>query len=57
VLNPQDFRRLIALDHDLEELSSDRQALSKLAVKAHVLEDLPGTPVEDPDEITALLGL
>lgn len=57
VLNPQDFHRLHALDHDLEEVSSAQPALSALAVKAHKIEDRPGTPVEDPDEIKALLGL
>jgi hypothetical protein len=57
VLNPQDFHRLSALDHDLEELTSRRPELSELALKAHALEDQPGTPVEDPDEIKALLGL
>jgi hypothetical protein len=57
VLNPQDFHRLSALDHDLEELSSDRPPLSELALKAHALEDQPGTAVEDPDTIKALLGL
>ena len=57
VLNPQDFHRLSALDHDLEKLASDRSSLSELALKAHTLEDPPGTPVEDLDEIKALLGL
>lgn len=57
VMNPQDFRRLSALDHDLEELASDPLALTELALKAHALEDTPGTPVEDPNEIKALLGL
>ena len=57
VLHPEDFHRLSALDHDLEEISSDRPALSELALKAHALEDTPGTPVEDPDTIKALLGL
>ena len=57
VLNPQDFHRLSALDHDLEELSSDPPLLSELALKAHALEETPGTPVEDPNQIKALLGL
>ena len=57
VLNPQDFHRLSALDHDLDELASDRPALSELALKAHVLEDTPGMPIEDPEKIKALLGL
>jgi hypothetical protein len=57
VLHPQDFHRLSALDRDLEELSSDRPVLSEVALEAHALEDRPGTPVEDPGEIKALLGL
>lgn len=57
VLNPHDFRRLSALDHDLEELASDRLALSELALKALMLEDTPGTPIEDPNQIRALLDL
>lgn len=58
VLNPQDFRRLVALDADLDELASvDRLVLTELALKAHALEDAPGTPLEDADEIKTLLGL
>lgn len=57
MLNPQDFHRLSALDQDLEELASDRPVLSELALKAHALEDPPGAPVEDLNQITALLGL
>ena len=57
VLNPRDFHRLSALDRDLEELASDRSALSELALKAHALEDAPGTTVEDANQIEALLGL
>ncbi len=57
VLNPLDFHRLSALDRDLEELSSDRLPLSELALEAHALEDTPGSPIEDPDTIKALLGL
>jgi hypothetical protein len=57
VLNPQDFHRLSALARDLEELASARPALGELALKAHALEDTPGSPVEDPDQIKALLGL
>jgi hypothetical protein len=57
VLNPQDFHRLRALDHDLEELAGTHATLGDLALKAHEIEDRPGTPVEDPDEIKALLGL
>jgi hypothetical protein len=57
VLNPQDFHRLSALDRDLEELTADQPVLSPLALKAHALEDTPGAPVEDPEQIKALLGL
>lgn len=57
VLNPQDFHRLRALDRDLERVSAAHPALSALALKAHELEDRPGVPVEDADEIKALLGL
>lgn len=57
VLNPHDFLRLSALDRDLEELTSDRPALSPLALEAHAVEDTPGTPVENPAQIKALLGL
>lgn len=57
VLHPRDFRRLSALAHDLDVVSSDRPPLSDLALKAHALEDRPGTAIEDPDEIRALLGL
>lgn len=57
VLHPEDFNRLSALDSGLEELSSERLTLSDLAAKAHALEDAPGTPVENPDEIKALLRL
>ncbi len=57
VLSPEDFHRLSALDHDLEELASDRPELGELALKAHAIEDTPGAPIEDPDEIKALLGL
>jgi hypothetical protein len=56
VLNPEDFHRLNALDRALEELASERSALSELALKAHALEDTPGTPIEDPNQIKALLG-
>ena len=57
VLNPEDFRRLSALDHDLEELATERRAMSSLVLEAHAIEDTPGTPVEDPSEIRAILGL
>ena len=57
MLNPIDFHRLSALAHDLEVISSERPALSDFALRAHTLEDRPGTAIEDPDEIRALLGL
>ncbi|HEY7603479.1 MAG TPA: hypothetical protein VH760_04390 [Gaiellaceae bacterium] len=57
VLNPQDFRRLKALDDDLDEITSASLALTPLALKAHALEDAPGTAVEDAVRIKALLGL
>jgi hypothetical protein len=57
VMNPLDFQRLRALDHDLARLTSDRPELSDLALKAHALEDQPATGVENPDQIKALLGL
>lgn len=57
VLNPQDYRRLSELDRDLDEVTSGRPPLSELARKAHALEDTPGTAIEDPDAIRALLGL
>jgi hypothetical protein len=57
VLNPEDFHRLVAVDRDLAEVAADAPELSELARKAHELEDRPGTPIEDPDRIRALLGL
>ena len=57
VLNPEDFHRLRALDDDLEQISSAGLELTELALKAHALEDTPGEPIEDADEIKALLGL
>ena len=57
VLNPQDFHRLRALDHDLEQVSAGQPALSELALRAHEIEDRPGAAVEDANEIKALLGL
>ena len=45
------------LDPDLEEICSARPELSELALKAHELEDQPGTPLEDPEAIRKLLGL
>ncbi len=46
-----------ALAHDLDAISSERPLPSDLALKAHALEDRPGAPIEDPDEIRALLGV
>ncbi len=57
VLNPLDFHRLSALDRDLEQLCAGRMPLGDLALKAHELEDTPGSAVEDADAIRALLGL
>lgn len=57
VVNPEDFHRLSALDHDLGELSHDDSGLTRVALEAHAIEDRPGTPVEDPVAIRALLGL
>jgi hypothetical protein len=57
VMNPRDFQRFRALDHDLARLMSDRPELSDLALKAYALEDQPATAVENPSQIKALLGL
>jgi PHD/YefM family antitoxin component YafN of YafNO toxin-antitoxin module len=57
VLNPEDFHRLNALERDLDELAAGGPTLSELALKAHELEDTPGTAVEDAEQIRALLGL
>ncbi len=57
VVNPEDFHRLASLDNDLAELASDRIEMSDFALEAHRLEGTPGTPIEDPAEIEALLGL
>lgn len=57
VMNPQDFRRLAALDGDLADLSLDRNELSELVLEAHRLEDTPGAPIEDASRIEALLDL
>jgi hypothetical protein len=56
VMNPEDFRRLAALDEALADVADERSGPSELALKAHVLEDTPGEPVEDPVEIKSLLG-
>jgi hypothetical protein len=52
VVNPEDFRRLSALDHDLEALAADRPTFSGLALEAHVIEDTPGTPIEERESET-----
>jgi hypothetical protein len=57
VMHPDDFRRLSELDADLTEVTAGRAELSELTLEAHRLEDTPGTPVEDPERIKALLGL
>lgn len=58
VMNPEDFRRLAALDAALETLrAADAPALTALALEAHRLEDEPDQAVEDPAAIKALLGL
>jgi hypothetical protein len=57
VMNPEDFHRLAALEEDLAEVAFDQIELSELALEAHRLEDTPGTPIEDPTQIRALLGL
>lgn len=57
VMNPQDFRRLTALDEALAAVVFDRPEISELALKAHALEDTPGQAVENPAEINTLLGL
>jgi PHD/YefM family antitoxin component YafN of YafNO toxin-antitoxin module len=58
VMNPEDFRRLAALDGALEALREvDAPALTALALEAHRLEDEPDQAVEDPTAIKALLGL
>ena len=57
VLNPDDFRRLAALDRDLDEVAGSPLEMSEVAAKAHAIEDVPGTAIEDPAEIKRLLGL
>ncbi len=57
VMNPQDFHRLVALDDALADVAFDRIEMSELVLEAHRLEDTPGTPIEDPSRIKALLGL
>lgn len=58
VMNPRDFRRLLALDGALDAIQAiDAPALTQLVLEAHRLEDEPDEPVEDPKAIRALLGL
>ena len=57
IMSPEDFHRLAALDEALARLGADRPPLSDLALEAHRLEDEPGTAIEDPAAIRALLGL
>lgn len=58
VMNPEDFRRLAALDAALETLrGADAPALTTLVLEAHRLEDEPDQAVEDPAAIKVLLGL
>jgi hypothetical protein len=56
-MNPEDVRRLAALDEALADVADERSEPGELALKAHELEDTPGEPVEDPVEIKSLLGL
>jgi hypothetical protein len=58
VVNPEDFHRLASLDRDLTEVTSGRRIeMSDLALEAHLMESTPGTAVEDPAQIEAILGL
>ena len=57
VMNPEDFRRFEALDHDLDELTSAALEPSELALKAHELEEAPERPLEDADRLRAYLGI
>jgi PHD/YefM family antitoxin component YafN of YafNO toxin-antitoxin module len=57
ILHPEDFRRLSELERDLEDIARTRPEMSDLALKALALEDVPGSPVEDPEQIRSLLGL
>lgn len=58
VMNPEDFRRLAALDAALETLRHvDAPELTAVALEAHRLEDEPDEAVEDPAAIERLLGL
>jgi hypothetical protein len=44
-MNP-DFHRLAPFDSDLAELASERIAMSDLALEAHRLEEMQGTPID-----------
>jgi hypothetical protein len=57
VLHPEDFHRLEALDRDLAEIVAGRIEMSDLALEAHRSESTPGTAIEDPAQIAAILGL
>lgn len=57
VLHPQDFERLRSLADDLATLADERADPSELALRAHELEERPRPPLEDPEQIRALLGL
>src|SRR5712692_472929 len=58
VVNPQDFRRLAALDAALHALgAADALSPTSLVLEAHRLDDEPEDPVEDPATIRSLLGL
>ena len=50
-------RRYGRLEDDLDEVASEKPELSLLVLRAHRLEDTPGTSIEDPAQIKALLGL
>ena len=56
-MNPDDFHRLIALDESLAEVVAAASTMSELVLVAHALEDTPGSPIEDPAAIKALLDL
>ncbi len=55
VLNPEDFHRLTELDDALSEI--EQITPSELALRAHQLEDTPGHPIEDAEQIDQILGL
>ncbi len=56
-VNPEDFRRLAAIDKALDAIADDRPAMSDLALAAHRLEDEPVEALEDAGAIRALLDL